>query len=225
MLQLLERRARRDPHREVARGHRLERGPRRLPAMPDDLVRFECRLCTVRQLGDEESRVEPAGHDRRRRPVADRREEIRPQPEIQCLRKVREGRAAGQERLARGRSRSRVEWGLGKEHAGLLEQLAHCGAKAGQRRGRREVAAERGPGIFRCDHGSRREPRIVVGRVDGATREDVHVGGERHRRRPAGKQDFGAAGTGPEQHDRRCRSRGSCGLRHVPHVPGRASTW
>ena len=194
VLELLERRARRDPHREVTRGHRIERGTRRLPAMADDLVRLERRLGAVRQLGSEEPRVEPAGHDRRRRPVADRGEEIRSQPEIKRLGHVLERRAAAQQGLARGRGRGRVERRLGQQHASLLEQLPQRGEVAGQRVARRQVAAERGPGIVSGDDGSRREPRVQVRGVDGAPRKDVHVGGERHRRRPAGQEDFGAAG-------------------------------
>ena len=72
MLELLERRARRHPHRDLARGHRLERVVRGEPAMVDDLLGLERRLGAGRQLRGVEPRVEAAGHDRRRRPVRDR---------------------------------------------------------------------------------------------------------------------------------------------------------
>ena len=192
--------------------------------MPDDLVGLECRLNAVGQLRDEEPRVEPAGHDRRGRPVADRDEEVRAQSEIQLLRDVGHGRAAGQQPLARGPCRVPVEQRLGKEDAGLLEQLAQRGDVTGQRLGRGDVAAERGPGVIRGEGRSRCEPRIQVAGVDGAAGKHVHVGREGHRRWPAGQQDFGTAGSRPEEDDGRGGPGSSFGLRHVPHVPGSDST-
>jgi hypothetical protein len=69
MLELLERRRGRDPHRQPSRGHLVERGTRPVPGVGGHLLADEAHLGAVGQRGREEPGVEPAGHRRRRYPA------------------------------------------------------------------------------------------------------------------------------------------------------------
>ncbi len=93
-----------------------------------------------------------------------------------------------------------------EEHPGLLERLADRADVLGDRPGRRHVAAERGGGLLGRDRGPGDQARVGVGRVHAPAREDVDIGGERHRRRPAGEQHLGPGRAWPKQDEGRGRT-------------------
>ena len=191
VLELLERRRRREPHRDVARGHGIERGPGGQPAVADDLVGPEDRLHARWQLGREEPRVEAAGHDRRRRPVGDRHEQVRPEPQLEGVGDRDKRCLAVQQRPPgpgdRRRVRSATVAPFREQDARFLEQLPE--RRDGEPRlACRDVTGQAG---------------VRVGLVDPAAREDEHVAGERHCRGALGQEDLRTAVTGPEEDDGR----------------------
>ena len=82
---VLERGARRDPHLDLAGGHRVEGGVGCRPAMCRDLCADECRLAARGQLGGEEAGIEPPGVCGRRYPASDRGQGAGVEPQIECL--------------------------------------------------------------------------------------------------------------------------------------------
>ena len=145
-LELLECRARRDPHRQLAVGHRAQPARRRQPGVTGDLVSLERDVCAGRQLGDEEARVEAARQGRWRHPSRERRQEVGPQRQVKVQGDLGEARVAAHQRGPRLRDRSGREAtiaSLGQKHAGLLEQLADRGYMEADRHRRLEITAER----------------------------------------------------------------------------------
>ena len=206
MLELLERRARRDPHREPAVRQRVQPGRRRQPGVAGDLVPFECHPRALRKLGDEETRVEAARQDRWRHPPRERRQKVGPQPQVEVERDLGEGRVAADERSPRLRDGTRRQGSLaslGQKDARLLEQLADRGDVETDGDRRLQVTTERDGCVGRG--GRRPFDKCVVGvaGIEAAAGEDVHVRRERHRRRSPCQEDLGTARPWAQQDDRR----------------------
>ena len=112
--------------------------------------------------------------------------------------------ASSRDRAATRSTPGRV---IGQQHADLLERLPDRRDVRGERRPRLQVATQALGRRGRRQHGPRGQTRIGVGRVDPPAREHVHVGRERHRRRPMGQQDLEPVGARPHQDDGRRRPR------------------
>ena len=197
-------------------GHRVEPGARGQPAVSDHLVDLEARHGSIGQFGGEEPRVEAARHDRRRGPVGDRRQQVRPQPHAEILRDAADRHVAAQQRPAsflhaRGRRRR-----IGEEDARFLEQLAEGGDVARERGAGLHLAAKRRRGLGRRKDGPRERPRLSVAVVDPAAREHMEVAGEHHRRRAVGQQQLRTRGSRPQEHDGRGRPRRRSGRQATP---------
>ena len=181
-------------------------------------------------IGGEEPGIETARQDRRRDPARERDQQIRAERQVQLRRRSRRSRPRRQP--ARSLGDPAIE--LGMPEGGLPP-----GARARRPRARPR-AARRSPrtprGWPRCRprarvSGSRSPPSAVaasvatttdratsrgsrVGGVHPAAREDVHVRGERHRRRPAGQQDLEPGAPGSEQDDGRGEPGDDLGVGH-----------
>ena len=212
VLELLEGRARRQPHGEPTGGHRRQRVRRAQPRVGRHLVALERRLRAGWQGRGEEPRVEPARHRRRRHPARQRDEPVGPQPQVEVVGQLGQGRLATHERRAR-RPDPRVASRLGpavvgQQHARLLEQLADRGDVSGdapvpargRRRAPRRPRPARWPTARRARLRCRPDPPVRRGRRGRPARTPSSpVGGSgapRARPRPSRSSTTVAAGRG-----------------------------
>ena len=192
--------ARRQPHRETALGHRVERvgraaatrapRPRRLRAIA---------LRAGRQLGREEPGVEPARHRRRRHPARERDEQSVRSVQVELCGQRLERRSRRRPGPPAPRGAVAVETApvSASSTPASSKSLADRGDVRGDRLGRaagRRRAPLRPPAGESTDRAT--SARVRVGRVDPAAREHVDVGRERHRRRPAAQQHLEPVGPG-----------------------------
>ena len=212
MLELLEGRAGRQPHRESAGDHRGQGVGRAHPGMGRHLGTLERDFGPCRQLRCEEPRIEPTRQDGRRDPPGERHEQIGPQSKIERFRDRPERRLPTDEGRACLRDRAGREAGdavaaVGQQDTGLLEQLANGRDVDRDRRRSVKVAAEASRGIGRRHDGAGHHGRPGIARVHPSTGEDVHVGRECHRRRSAGQQDLEPSRGRTQEDDARCEAR------------------
>ena len=203
VLELLERRARRDPQRQIALGHRLERVGTAEPALVDDLLARDGGHGPEGQLRGEEPGVEAAGQHRRRRPREIGTSQSVPERQVELGGEGLEPDLARDQGGAGGTGTPGAAAGRRPAgHAGLLEDLAD----RRHERGDRAVGSGRRPGPRPppppADR-ARDKARMRVGRVDATAGEDMNVRGEGHRGRSAPQEDLGSRAPGPQQDDRR----------------------
>ena len=202
VFELLERGARRQPEAHTPVGHRFQRLGRTHPRVADDFPALERRLGAFGQLGDEEPRIETAWERRRRHPAGQRHETIRAEAQVEVLRDRRERSGPREQLRPRARDGSAGRGRRAEQDPCLLEQLADGGDVRRMSSTRRQVAAERSGRIGRSHPGSRHEPDVGVVGVDRATREDVDVWGEGHRRWSMRQQDLEAVLIRTHEHHR-----------------------
>ena len=211
-LELLERRARRQPHRDLARGHRRQSGGRRQPGVAGHLVAFERDARAGRQLGREEPCIEPPRKGRRRDPARQWHQPVGVQAQVE-LRGDRPERCRHRRRAPielRRPSEPGVPSHRGRrpqQHARLLEQLADGRDIRRERIERCEVSADRRLGVRGRQDGSAQQVGRRVRGIHPTSGEDVHSGGERHRRRALRQQDVEPARSRSQQDHRRSRVR------------------
>ena len=147
--------------------------------------------------------------------MRDRGQEIGSQPEIERLCDLgqrrftsQEGGPSGSQPVGVGRPAGQS---VGQQDTCLLEELANRRDMQGKGVLRREtmswIAAEANQRLARRDRRPDHEPRVGIGRIDCASRKDVHVAGEGHRHRPMREQDLRTVWAGTDEHDGRRRSR------------------
>ena len=190
VLELLERRARRQPQRQPAVGHRRRarrpaaatraRRPRR-PRTTASRRRAAPRRRTAHRTGAGSRAASPSARAGSSRSVRRRRSS--------ASATLARRRLAAEQRGPRGVDARGRGGRLGEQHARLLEQLADRRDVARparpRARGRRPSAAAASAGVT-TDRAASDGSRIA--RVHPAAREDVRVGGERHRRRAMRQQ-------------------------------------
>ena len=125
VLELLERGARRQPHPDLARGHRRQPSAGGEPVVAGDLVALERDPRPGRQLGREEPGIEAPRQRRRRHPARQRHEPVGPQSQVEL----------GGDRREAGVTADQRRSGLGE----------HARPGSERPRGRRRPAARRLP--------------------------------------------------------------------------------
>ena len=143
MLELLEGRARRQPHGEPTGGHRRQRVRRAQPRVRRHLVALERGLRAGWQDRGEEPGIEPARHRRRRHPARQRDEPVGPQPQVELVGDLDQGRLAAHERRAR-RPDPRLAIPARTRRRRPAARPPPRTARGSRRRGRRGPAPARG---------------------------------------------------------------------------------
>ena len=171
LFELLERCARRKPHRETPVSHGGQRIGRPQPHMSHDLAAFERGLRAARHEPREEPGIKAACEADRRDPARQRDEKIGPEPHVERFGDVMKRRVASDEGTPRLADLGVVSARVGEENACLFEELAdsrRCTPPGPGPRQRRHRARplRRQPEARTVSSALRRRPRSRHGRPE-----------------------------------------------------------